>query len=123
MQARFSTRRLMIFVTLVAIACGFLVAPTFPARRFVTAVNSGDYQELISIGFERSFWDYKAFPLQDLKIRAVLHPKSWRDIFQFRRRVSIDVWPPANAKNVAPQSSAYAFTRITGTKLGGETWE
>ena len=128
MRPRFSMRWLLVFVTLVAIVCGILVRPTFLAHQFAAKVNIGDFSEVDSLGLRGHIWIYKkengeSYPYSDFRIEAVLHPLSWRDFFQFRRRVSINIWPPQNAKHLSGMTGVYAFVRCGGPKLGGETWE
>jgi hypothetical protein len=125
---RFSMRWLMVFVTIVAIICGVLVAPTFVAREFVTKVNSGDFSELYSLEYPDRIWQFTRgigkYSLEELKPKATLHPMTWRDVCQFRRRVSVGIWPPPGADERLPrQDSSYVFVRVTGAKFGGETWE
>ena len=129
MRLRFSIRWLFILVTIVAILCGIYVLPTFKARQFVAKVNNGDFTELYSLNFPDQIWQFtrgkgKRYSLEELRIEAVLHPRTWRDVCQFRRRVSVNVWPPSNAdKRLPAEDSTYVFVHIAGTKLDGEPWE
>ena len=123
MRPRFSIRWLLLFVTLVAIACGIFIFPTLRAGQLVSAVNNGDFSELDSLEMMKANWQYKKYSYKDLKTQAVLHPRTWRDVFQFRRRVSINMWPPANTENLSPMSATYVFVHLARTRLGGETWE
>jgi hypothetical protein len=123
MRLRFSLRWLLVGVTVAAIACGIFVFPTFLALQLVRSVNNGDYRQLDSLKLMDANWQYKKYSYKDLRIEAVLHPRTWRDAFQFRRRVSINIWRPQNVTDVPISSSSYVFVRITGPKLGGETWE
>jgi hypothetical protein len=112
----------------VAIACGVFALPTYKGHRFAAKINSGDFSELYSLKYPDRIWQFTRnlgrYSLEELRIEAVLHPMSWRDAIQFRRRVSIDVWPPRDADQRLPrQDSSPAFIHITGTKLGGERWE
>lgn len=116
-------RWLLVVTALVAIACWIVVRPTILARRIVTQVNNGDFRVLDSLGLRDDLWQYKEYSYKDMRIEAVLFPRTWRDVFQFRRRVSIDVWPPPNAKDAPGNASSWVFLRLTGPKLGGETWE
>ena len=89
----------------------------------MAAVNSGDFSELDSLKVMKANWQYKKYSYKDLKTKAALHPRTWRDVFQFRRRVSIDMWAPPNAENLPGMSASYVFVHLTITRLGGETWE
>jgi hypothetical protein len=109
----------------VAIFCAIYVLPTYKAGQFVAKINSGDFSELYSLNFPKRIWQYtQKYSLEDLRIEAVLHPRTWRDRLRFRRRVSVGVWPPPDAdKRLPAQDSSYVFVRITGAKFGGEIWE
>ena len=121
-------RWLFLLVTIVAIACGIFVLPTYKARQFVAKINNGDFSELNSLKYSDRIWQFTRgigkYSLEELRIAAVLHPMTWRDVRQFRRRVSVDMWPPPNADERLPaQDSSYVFVRVTGAKFGGEPWE
>jgi hypothetical protein len=95
----------------------------------VAKINHGDFSELYSLDYPDRIWQFtngngKKYSLEELRIEAVLHPRTWRDLRQFRRRVSVGVWPHPDAGEAIPrQDSSYVFVRITGAKFGGETWE
>src|SRR5437868_3638636 len=101
MRPRFSLRWLFVLVTIVAIACGIFVLPTYKAHQLAAKINNGDFSELYSLKYPDRIWQFTRglgkYSLEELKPRATLHPMTWRDARQFRRRVSVDVWPPQGA--------------------------
>jgi hypothetical protein len=129
MRLRFSIRWLLAATTVVAILCGITVGPTILARQLVEEVNAGDFTELEFLKLQRPLWIFRdatgyQYPLKALRIEAILVDQSWRDLFQCRRRVSVNRWPPKGAPDNLPASdSSYVFVRNSGATLGGEEWE
>jgi hypothetical protein len=129
MRLRFSMRWILAITTIMVILCGFVIHPTLVAQRLATEVNNGNFRQLVRLEITKQLWQYKRsdgqkYSLEELRIEAALHPRSWRDFFTFRRRVSINVWPPLGAPESVPAAtSSYVFVRTTGSKAGGESWE
>jgi hypothetical protein len=131
-KLRFSLRWLLAIVTLVAFACAILLRPTLLAHQFVARVNRGDFSEADALGLQRQLWSFKKesgekYAYKELRIEATVHPNSWRDILQLRRRVSIDVQAPDGVDELpggfANNLGVYVFVRLAGPKFGGEAWE
>lgn len=128
MKVRFSLRRLLLLVTLIAVVCFFVVRPTMLATQLVSRVNGGDFGQVDSLGLRKQIWNYKRengeiYSYDEFRIEAELKPRSWKDIRQFRRRVAINVWPPQHASHLSGMTGVYVFVRSSGPQIGGEEWE
>jgi hypothetical protein len=108
MRPRFSLRRLLLFTALVAAACYWWIArPTNTAKRFVAAVNCGDFaaaQTLFGPGpmFHEKWANYMG---REIRLESYLAPRSWHDLVHGRRR--IDLQYAAGSSVVLPNIPLY----------------
>jgi hypothetical protein len=89
---RFSLKSLLLLTTIAAAACYWTLLPTFHARRFAAAIQSGDYDAAESLFAP----DKPAFP-GDWKNREYfwpnvrIRPISWNDIVKGERRLFVAI--------------------------------
>ena len=92
MRFRYSLRALLIVVTVVGLAIGWLALPTLKARAFVSAMSHKDYAAA-----ERLFTNQQeGFPgrwkeHQYFEPRVILEPLTWRDLISRERQLVVGV--------------------------------
>jgi len=87
-RPRFSLRWLLIAFTLAAVAfyvC--FVHPTIRANRFVSAIKRGYFEELKALKMHEKL----GVSLEDCKVTAEVKPRTWRDVYKFRRKALVQV--------------------------------
>jgi hypothetical protein len=90
-RPRFSLRWLLIAFTLFAVALYvFFVHPTVRANGFVGAIKGGDFGELKALKMHEKL----AVSLDDCTVTAELKPRTWRDVYKFRRKALVHVTFP-----------------------------
>lgn len=99
MRLHFSLRRLLLAFTTLSVA--FYIAfirPTVLANRFVAALESGDYRELALLTHHGSTMETRLasitpqlpYSTDNFKVAASISPRTWQDVWRFRRRVDVE---------------------------------
>jgi hypothetical protein len=113
-QFRFSLRWLLVACAALAVTFYFLfVRPTVIAIRFVSAVESGEFSPEPPLAFipGRGTWHCR---------EARLQPRSWEDVWQFRRRIVVlielesEVLPYRFARTYVSGPNSVAINREVG---------
>jgi hypothetical protein len=125
MRPRFSLRWLLIGLAVFAIALYVLIVhPSVAANRLVSAVNNGDYSGLEALGMLKELKTYnKDFTFENVTVRAELKPRTWRDLYKFRRKASVNfAFPEPSGRDSGWVSGAsnYVTVHISGPKWGDE---
>jgi hypothetical protein len=106
-RPQISLRWLLILFTVLSVSFYVLfIRPTALAKRFVRATNSGDFSALktMSAGSSGSMLEdlqswHKDFTFENCKVSAEVKPRTWRDIYMFRRKVNLHIaFPPGVIK-------------------------
>jgi hypothetical protein len=89
MRPRFSFKVLLIAFALFAVVLyALFVHPTVAANRLIRAVNAGDFSQLKALKLlANEMSANKNITFENCTIRAELKPRTWRDVFKFRRSV------------------------------------
>jgi hypothetical protein len=91
MRPRFSLKRLLVGVTALSVfLCTFFIYPTIFAHRFVAAVESGAAEPYAFQALPTLASAVPRRPVVD-SAKVELLPRSWDDLWHFRRRVSLNV--------------------------------
>src|SRR4051812_25986704 len=94
-RIRFSLRVLFIATSLVATTTYLLlVRPTAVAKRFVAAINKGDFAEARVLLNDQAALEFQNAADRSIDIDRVfaeVAPRDWSDIWRCRRRVTLDV--------------------------------
>jgi VanZ family protein len=89
---QFSLRTIFVAMTLIAVACYFLVLPTMHAQRFVRAVANKDYagaEQLFTAGSDTFPGTFKQHRI--LKQHVELAPLTWSDFRRGRRSIGVSI--------------------------------
>ena len=118
MRPRFSLRWLLIAFTLVAVALYvFFVHPTVRANRFVGAINGGEFGELKALRMTEKL----GVSLEDCKVSAEVKPRTWRDVYKFRRKALVHVaFPNGVVIDGATAGRYYVTVHIDRVTWGDE---
>jgi hypothetical protein len=122
-RPRFSMRWLLIAFTLIAIALYvFFVHPTVAANRFVGAVNRDDFRELTALGMLKDLKSIsKDFSFENCTVSAELKPRTWRDLYKFRRKVLVHIaFPKGQTADRASALRNYVVVHIDRVSWGEE---
>ena len=93
-RIRFSLRALLVAVAFAAVLCWWLMIPTYNAKKYVDAINVGDFEvadQMCSDSESRfpAFFfpngDYETF-----HYRATIKPVSWQNIWNGTRDITTD---------------------------------
>jgi hypothetical protein len=123
LRPRFSLRWLLIGFTVFAIALYVLfVHPSVAASRFVAAVNRGEFNRLEALGMLKDLKSYdEEFSFETVIVRAESKPRSWRDLYKCRRKVSVKIaFPKGKRKGRESGLVNYVTVHISGPKWGDE---
>jgi len=102
-RPQISLRWLLILFTVLSVSFYVLfVRPTVLAKQFVQAANSGDFSALKTMtagsteGMLEDVQSYhKDFTFENCKVSADVKPCTWRDVYKFRRKVTLHIaFPP-----------------------------
>jgi hypothetical protein len=115
MRPHFSIRILLLAIAVSAFASYWAFArPTVIARKFMRAVEVGDYQRAEAFCLDRDcrFLSVPIDELSDVSANAKLHPRQWRDIWTFKRRMLLQIVPaksrPGSTDRVGFQAEVVA---------------
>jgi hypothetical protein len=114
---RFSLRSLIVAAALLPLIAYWLLLPTIVARRYVTALNAGNYRAADQLCLDPK----EAFPgdwtrHQTFHPRAELSPLTWQDFRRGQRRILVAINYGDAAGLVACGVECYGTAR--GIKIG-----
>jgi hypothetical protein len=114
---------LLIAFTLIAIGLYVLfVHPTVAAHRFVGTVNRGDFRELVSLGMLNDLKSIrKDFSFENCTVSAELRPRTWRDVYKFRRKALVHIdYPKGQIADGASALENFVVVHINRASWGEE---
>lgn len=110
-RPQFSLKWLLIGLTLCSIAFYlFFIRPTMLATQFVRTLQSGDHERLaVDHDFISKYVGLAYVSMQDWDCKEIaLEPRTWDDIWHFRRRIKVDAL--VRAKNSEPGKADQVYT-------------
>jgi hypothetical protein len=122
-RPRFSLKWLLIACSLVAVALYvFFVHPTVRANRFVDAINGGDFRELTTLGMLKDLKSFSQdFSFENCTVSAELKPRTWRDVYKFRRKALVRIdFPKGQTADRASALRNYVMVHIDRVSWGDE---
>jgi hypothetical protein len=112
---------MLVCFVFVAVVLTFIVRPTVLANRFVKVINSGDYDDLHSLGMLNAMQSYdKEYTFENVKTNAELKPLAWRDVYKFRRKVWVRITFPKGHRGRESGFVIYVVAHLNGCKWGDE---
>lgn len=126
-ELRFSLKWLMIAVTACSVIFYLCVRPTIVAHQFAADIKEGKLSQLVNMAAGSSWtmledlqsW-HKDLTFENCKVSAEVAPITWRDMYKFRRKITLNIELPATIVKTPNALNNFLVAHLAHVSWGDE---